>query len=84
MARTKDAVSGSRRDTGIVGGSATTGWPAPACVADAQSALAGTVIRAQLALMAIAGEVVALAKVSRYYLKKCAHLYTIYSSYAFL
>lgn len=70
MTRTEYAIRGSRRDAGIVGGSAVTGWSGPASITDALSAFAGTVVRAELPLIAVAGEVVALAKVSRYYLQE--------------
>lgn len=70
MTRAQDAVRGPRRDAGVIGGSAVARRPSPTGVADTLAALAGTVVGAQLTLISVAGKVVALAEVSRYYLRR--------------
>lgn len=69
MTGAQNAARGSPRDAGVVGGLAAARRSGPTSVADALAAFAGAVIGAQLALISVAGEVVALAKVSRYYLR---------------
>lgn len=64
------AIRSSRRDTGVVGGPAVTRRSGPTSVTDALSAFASTMIGAELTLIAVAGEVIALAKMSRYYLQE--------------
>lgn len=68
MTRAEYAIRGSRRDAGVVGGSTVTRRSGPAGVADALSAFASAVVRTELTLIAVAGKVIALAKMSRYYL----------------
>lgn len=64
MTGTQHAIRRSWRDAGIVGGSAIARRSGPAGVANALTALAGTVIGAQLTLISVAGEVVTFAEVS--------------------
>lgn len=70
MTRAQYTIRSSWSDAGIVGGFAVAGRSGPTGVADALSTFAGAMVRAKLTLIAIAREVVALAKVSRYYLQE--------------
>lgn len=74
MAGAEQAVRRSRRYAGVIGGSAIARRTGPAGVADALAALAGAVIRAEYALISVAGEVVAFAEMSRYHLVRILSL----------
>lgn len=70
MARAENTICSSRCNTGIIGGSTVAGRSSPAGVADALATFTSAVIRAKLALVTVAREIVTLAEMSRYYLQE--------------
>lgn len=70
MARAEHTIRGSRRDAGIIGRSAVAGWSGPTRITDTLTTFTSAMIRAELTLITIAREIVAFAKMSRYYLQK--------------
>jgi len=68
MTGTKYTVRSSRRDAGVIRGSAIAGVTCPAGIADALTAFAGAVARAKHTQIPLAREVVALAERSGYLL----------------
>lgn len=68
MTRTENTVRSSRRDAGVIGRPAVAGWASPARITDTLTTYASAMIRAELTLITIARKIVALAKISRYFL----------------